>query len=77
MCRYRQVQNTYSRCGHVIREPDELIPCADRFCKFSAYHPPDCGPNCSKTCWQYRQFPEQYNPLVNNVCPSCYRAGMR
>ncbi|KAJ3802895.1 hypothetical protein GGU11DRAFT_763895 [Lentinula aff. detonsa] len=72
MCRYRQVQNTYSRCGHVIREPDELvrtciserkrishshtrfaqIPCADRFCKFSAYHPPDCGPNCSKTCWQ-------------------------
>ncbi|KAJ3998185.1 hypothetical protein F5050DRAFT_1567642 [Lentinula boryana] len=28
------------------------IPCADRFCKFSAYHPPDCGPNCSKTCWQ-------------------------
>ncbi|KAJ4469459.1 hypothetical protein C8J55DRAFT_524013 [Lentinula edodes] len=77
MCRYRQVQNTYSRCGHVIREPDVLIPCADRFCKFSAYHPPDCGPNCSKTCWQYRQFPEQYNPLINNVCPSCYNAGMR
>ncbi|KAJ4495560.1 hypothetical protein C8R41DRAFT_273550 [Lentinula lateritia] len=25
MCRYRQVQNTYSRCGHVIREPDVLV----------------------------------------------------
>ncbi|KAF9264704.1 hypothetical protein L218DRAFT_197784 [Marasmius fiardii PR-910] len=55
------VQNTYSRCGHIIRLPDELIPCYDRYCKFSVAHPPDCtGSQCRDKCWQYKQFPEQY-----------------
>ncbi|KAK0240169.1 hypothetical protein IW261DRAFT_966809 [Armillaria novae-zelandiae] len=74
MCRWRQVQNTYSQCGHVVRVPDEMIYCDDRFCKFSAAHPSNCGSNCSKTCWQRRQFPEQYNPLINSSCPSCKAA---
>ncbi|THU90720.1 hypothetical protein K435DRAFT_968547, partial [Dendrothele bispora CBS 962.96] len=43
----------------------------DRYCKFSVRHPPDCGPNCSRTCWQYRQFPEQYHPHLNSFCPGC------
>ncbi|KAJ7582740.1 hypothetical protein C8J56DRAFT_955593 [Mycena floridula] len=77
MCRYRQVQNTYLRCGHSVRLPDQLIACDDRFCKFSARHPSNCGPNCGTTCWQRKQFPEQYNPHIDNYCPSCINAGRR
>ncbi|KAF8959059.1 hypothetical protein BDZ97DRAFT_1839632 [Flammula alnicola] len=33
------------------------VYCPDRWCKFSPYHLPDCGPNCRTTCC--RQFPEQ------------------
>ncbi|TFK76473.1 hypothetical protein BDN72DRAFT_852786 [Pluteus cervinus] len=41
------------------------IGCDDRYCKFSQAHPEDCGPNCKTTCWQYRQFPEQYGKSGN------------
>ncbi|KIP09130.1 hypothetical protein PHLGIDRAFT_51166, partial [Phlebiopsis gigantea 11061_1 CR5-6] len=38
------------------------IQCDDRFCKFSTTHPPDCvSPRCTDTCWQYRQFPQQFS----------------
>ncbi|KAJ7285863.1 hypothetical protein C8J57DRAFT_650746 [Mycena rebaudengoi] len=60
MCRWRQVQNTYAGCGHVYQLPDQEIHCDSVKCKFSPYHPRNCGPSCSTTCWQYRQFPEQF-----------------
>ncbi|KAI5890522.1 uncharacterized protein SCHCODRAFT_02506897, partial [Schizophyllum commune H4-8] len=48
------------------------IQCTSRTCKFSPNHPPTCvPPRCTQTCWQYRQFPEQYSPNVNSYCPSC------
>ncbi|TFK45072.1 hypothetical protein BDQ12DRAFT_674085 [Crucibulum laeve] len=71
MCKWRQVRDIYVRCGHTYALPDELIPCVDRFCKFSETHPRDCGPNCRTTCWQYRQFPEQYDRTLDRQCPSC------
>ncbi|KAF8228193.1 hypothetical protein L208DRAFT_1146822, partial [Tricholoma matsutake] len=49
------------------------IQCDDRFCKFSTTHPDNCSPNCLQTCWQYRQFPEQYNRTLDRVCPACAR----
>jgi hypothetical protein len=40
----------------------QQIQCDDRYCRFSTSHPSDCvPPNCSKTCWPYRQFPQQYS----------------
>ncbi|KAF8894589.1 hypothetical protein BD779DRAFT_850841 [Infundibulicybe gibba] len=71
---WRQVQDTY-KCGHVYSVPDKLIPCEDRYCKFSPLHPDDCGSNCGKTCWQYRQFPEQYNLKLDRLCLRCEREG--
>ncbi|KAL4067600.1 hypothetical protein J3A83DRAFT_3692940 [Scleroderma citrinum] len=61
MCHWRRVQNTYKRCGHVFDLPDEMVQCENRYCKFSAMHPSTCvPPKCIETCWQYRQFPQQY-----------------
>ncbi|KAH8114250.1 hypothetical protein DFH11DRAFT_1596760 [Phellopilus nigrolimitatus] len=41
-------------------------------CKFSPNHPIDClPPNCQRTCWQYRQYPEQYTPHLDRFCPAC------
>ncbi|KAF9053646.1 hypothetical protein BDZ89DRAFT_1107319 [Hymenopellis radicata] len=48
MCRYRQVQNTYTLCGHLVREPDVTLHCDDRWCKFSAAHPANCGPSVGR-----------------------------
>ncbi|ETW85102.1 hypothetical protein HETIRDRAFT_243529, partial [Heterobasidion irregulare TC 32-1] len=37
------------------------IECESTTCKFSRNHPNNCRPpTCKNTCWQYRQFPEQY-----------------
>ncbi|KAF9451054.1 hypothetical protein P691DRAFT_664039, partial [Macrolepiota fuliginosa MF-IS2] len=43
------------------------IECDDRYCKFSKKHPQYCGVDCVKTCWQYRQFPQQYG---KGPCPA-------
>ncbi|KII94925.1 hypothetical protein PLICRDRAFT_33756 [Plicaturopsis crispa FD-325 SS-3] len=73
MCYLRQVRNVYSKCGHGITLPDEEIKCDLRNCKFSPVHPKNCGPRCSQTCWQYRQFPQQYSPKIDRLCPDCVR----
>ncbi|KAI4519646.1 hypothetical protein K525DRAFT_205573 [Schizophyllum commune Loenen D] len=50
----------------------EQIRCTSRTCKFSPNHPSTCmPPRCTLTCWQYRQFPEQYSPNISSYCPSC------
>ncbi|KAH9854137.1 hypothetical protein C2E23DRAFT_85038 [Lenzites betulinus] len=70
------VRNNYKRCGHYIDLPDEMIQCEDRFCKFSTTHPRNCvPPRCTETCWQYRQFPEQYHPVIDNYCAVCIQMG--
>ncbi|KIJ12571.1 hypothetical protein PAXINDRAFT_82700, partial [Paxillus involutus ATCC 200175] len=54
------------------------IVCENRNCKFSPSHPRDCvPPKCKQTCWQYRQYPQQYSPNINSVCPTCQQAAMR
>ncbi|KAI0346808.1 hypothetical protein BDW22DRAFT_1321515, partial [Trametopsis cervina] len=54
------------------------IKCESTTCKFSPVHPPDCvPPSCSQTCWQYRQYPEQYSPHIGAVCPHCAAQGLR
>ncbi|KAF7778748.1 hypothetical protein Agabi119p4_3093 [Agaricus bisporus var. burnettii] len=75
MCRWRQVKHRYTLCQHMIGEPDKLIECEDRFCKFSPNHPRDCGPGCANTCWQYRQFPQQYDITHQGRCPNCVSNG--
>ncbi|KAJ3553316.1 hypothetical protein NM688_g3678 [Phlebia brevispora] len=75
MCCRRQVCNFYTLCGHAYALPEEMIQCDNVHCKFSTRHPPSCtGPSCKKTCWQYRQPPQQYSPQIAELCPSCLRA---
>ncbi|GLB35663.1 hypothetical protein LshimejAT787_0212280 [Lyophyllum shimeji] len=75
MCRRRQVCNVYLVCGHRLQLPDETITCDSEYCKFSPRHPPSCQPpRCTQTCWQYRQWPEQYSPNINSLCPTCSTA---
>ncbi|KAF8437502.1 hypothetical protein L210DRAFT_3405329, partial [Boletus edulis BED1] len=58
--------------------PTRQIVCENRNCKFSPNHPRDCaGPRCKQACWQYRQYPQQYSPNINSVCPTCQQAVMR
>ncbi|TRM56997.1 hypothetical protein BD626DRAFT_412681 [Schizophyllum amplum] len=72
MCRFRRVRNVFLRCGHAESLPDQLIECESTTCKFSPNHPPTCRPpTCTKTCWQYRQYPEQYSPNIDRYCPAC------
>ncbi|KAL4264983.1 hypothetical protein AB1N83_000310 [Pleurotus pulmonarius] len=72
MCYLRQVRNIYKRCNHGVTQPDEEIKCNLVNCKFSPHHPPDCqGQQCIRTCWQYRQFPQQYSPHIDKLCPAC------
>ncbi|TFK71774.1 hypothetical protein BDN72DRAFT_764355, partial [Pluteus cervinus] len=41
-------------------------------CRFSPVHPSTCqAPQCTQTCWQYRQFPQQYSPHLDKLCPAC------
>ncbi|KIL70219.1 hypothetical protein M378DRAFT_67612, partial [Amanita muscaria Koide BX008] len=48
------------------------IKCYSAICKFSPSHPSDCvAPQCARTCWQYRQFPQQYSPHLTRLCPTC------
>ncbi|KAF9452990.1 hypothetical protein P691DRAFT_720397 [Macrolepiota fuliginosa MF-IS2] len=48
------------------------IKCDLAQCRFSPAHPPDCQlPHCKQTCWQYRQYPQQYSPHIDRFCPSC------
>ncbi|KAI0787025.1 hypothetical protein BC629DRAFT_1514431 [Irpex lacteus] len=89
MCKMRRVRNVY-KCGHAINE----IKCESTRCKFSPMHPPDCRPpQCTQTCWQYHQYPEQYckslsqdfegllrhgiAPHIGTVCAQCAAAGYR
>ncbi|KAI0318953.1 hypothetical protein OF83DRAFT_1055919, partial [Amylostereum chailletii] len=54
------------------------IHCDSRWCKWSPRHPTDCmSPACNQTCRQFRDFPQSYNPRIDNVCPACYQAGFR
>ncbi|KAK0206870.1 hypothetical protein DFS33DRAFT_1317610 [Desarmillaria ectypa] len=72
MCLYRQVRNIYTRCGHGVTLPDEEIKCDLVQCKFSMAHPKTCKPpTCNQTCWQYHQYPQQYSPNINALCPQC------
>ncbi|KAF8889804.1 hypothetical protein BD779DRAFT_1438836, partial [Infundibulicybe gibba] len=68
------VRNVYLRCGHaetLVSTPEQIM-CESRTCKFSVHHPPTCvPPRCTETCWQYRQYPEQYSPNLDRLCPSC------
>ncbi|KAK0210082.1 hypothetical protein DFS33DRAFT_1402003 [Desarmillaria ectypa] len=69
------VRNIYLRCGHAVNLPEETVVCEQSNCKFSPFHPASCRPpSCQKTCWQYRRYPEQYNPNIDKYCPSCYQA---
>ncbi|EDR11084.1 uncharacterized protein LACBIDRAFT_324586 [Laccaria bicolor S238N-H82] len=41
--------------------------CDSANCKFSPNHLPTCTPpDCIKTCWQFRQFPEQYRSTTHD-----------
>ncbi|KAJ7219245.1 hypothetical protein GGX14DRAFT_435284, partial [Mycena pura] len=72
MCRWRQVQHHYTDCPHFVELPDEEIKCDSTECKFSPCHPDDCtGSSCRRTCWQYRQFPEQHNRTFRGKCSRC------
>jgi len=81
MCRWRQIQDHYAQCDHSYRLPDEMVYCPDRWCKFSPYHVNEegvhvdrCGPECTTTCWQYRQFPEQIFRRLDRLCVHCQAA---
>ncbi|KAJ3824307.1 hypothetical protein EV361DRAFT_552289 [Lentinula raphanica] len=76
MCRRRHVRNVYNKCGHAVNLPEEEVPCENEHCKFSPFHPKVCA-NCTKTCWQYHQYPEQYSPQIDSFCPSCQATGLR
>ncbi|KAJ3794784.1 hypothetical protein GGU11DRAFT_279784 [Lentinula aff. detonsa] len=76
MCRRRHVRNIYLKCGHAVNLPEQEVSCENEHCKFSPFHPNVC-PNCTKTCWQYHQYPEQYSPQINSFCPACQAAGCR
>ncbi|KAF8802994.1 hypothetical protein BYT27DRAFT_7111079, partial [Phlegmacium glaucopus] len=66
-----RVCNIYLRCGHRIQQ----ILCGNAYCKFSPNHPPMCKPPaCIRTCIQFHQFPEQYSPHIDRMCPYCERA---
>ncbi|KAJ7612082.1 hypothetical protein FB45DRAFT_939826 [Roridomyces roridus] len=70
MCRFRNVQNYYIKCGHWETLPS--IPCESIHCKFSPEHPSDCvPPQCTRTCNQYHLFPENYTPQIDGLCPAC------
>ncbi|KAF9057996.1 hypothetical protein BJ165DRAFT_1521324 [Panaeolus papilionaceus] len=72
MCYWRRVRNIYKKCGHGVTLPDEEIKCDLVNCKFSPAHPNDCNPpQCTQSCWQYRQFPQQYSPHIDKACPQC------
>ncbi|KAF8238898.1 hypothetical protein L208DRAFT_1430084 [Tricholoma matsutake] len=73
MCYWRRVRNIYKHCGHAVNQPDEEIKCDMTTCIFSPAHPEDCL-GCSKTCWQYHQYPQQYSPHVDRLCPACTAA---
>ncbi|KAJ6490370.1 hypothetical protein C8R47DRAFT_468072 [Mycena vitilis] len=52
------------------------IKCALVQCVFSPFHPANCsGQRCLRTCWQYRQSPQQYTPHLNKRCEACRRKG--
>ncbi|VDB85203.1 unnamed protein product [Peniophora sp. CBMAI 1063] len=72
MCHIRRVHNVYT-CGHRI-PLDENIHCNSPNCKFSSFHPQNCPQAfCKKTCWQYRQSPEQIPLHHQYPCHACAR----
>ncbi|KAF8450485.1 hypothetical protein L210DRAFT_2393079 [Boletus edulis BED1] len=71
---------SYPHVGHadglVSPVVDEEIKCDLRNCKFSPKHTPDCAPpQCTQTCWQYHQYPQQYLPQIDKKCPKCSGLG--
>jgi len=77
MCRWRHVRHVYLACGHAFTLPEEHIVCEQRNCRFSPSHPPDCVlPKCRQTCWQYRQYPQQYSPNIHSACPTCQQSSI-
>ncbi|KAF8228968.1 hypothetical protein L208DRAFT_1288899, partial [Tricholoma matsutake] len=67
------------------------VRCTSANCKFSPYHDPNCKPpSCTKTCAQYRAYPEQHSMLtyflvlqilkfplarhIDSLCPDCEAA---
>ncbi|KAF9043703.1 hypothetical protein BDZ89DRAFT_1008650 [Hymenopellis radicata] len=74
MCCLRQVRNVYTKCGHGVTLPDEMINCENSKCRWSPFHPATCTPpNCLRTCKQYKTFPQQYSPQIDAFCPACAR----
>ncbi|KAJ7576574.1 hypothetical protein C8J56DRAFT_1061855 [Mycena floridula] len=74
MCRFRHVRDVYLRCNHAINRPVEMVTCDSPNCKFSPSHPVNCvPPRCLRTCAQYRGYPQQYSPNIDNFCPSCWK----
>ncbi|KAI6005965.1 hypothetical protein EDD15DRAFT_696041 [Pisolithus albus] len=53
------------------------IQCDNRYCKFSSTHPSTCVPPAAPTPAgnSRRQFPQQYNPRIDALCPRCLRGG--
>ncbi|KAF7441373.1 hypothetical protein PC9H_001723 [Pleurotus ostreatus] len=73
-----RVRNVYLKCGHSQTLPDQLNQCDSPRCKFSPYHPSSCQPPaCTKTCIQYRGYPEQYSPNIDGLCPACLGGAKR
>ncbi|KAI9566453.1 hypothetical protein HD554DRAFT_2025463, partial [Boletus coccyginus] len=53
------------------------IQCDRPHCRFSSTHPSTClPPACTNSCWQFRQFPQQYYPQIDSFCPSCVEQGL-
>ncbi|KAI6039048.1 hypothetical protein EDC04DRAFT_2569019, partial [Pisolithus marmoratus] len=49
------------------------VQCDNRYCKFSSTHPSTCiPPGCTNSCWQYRQFPQQYSEYSQWLCSCDY-----
>ncbi|KAL1746464.1 hypothetical protein HDZ31DRAFT_34062 [Schizophyllum fasciatum] len=78
MCHWRRVQHVYQRCGHAVNLPEQLIECGSRNCKFSQFHPLTCvPPTCTRSCLQYRTYPESYTLTKASYCHACAAAGYR
>ncbi|KAG5735447.1 hypothetical protein E4T56_gene12851 [Termitomyces sp. T112] len=72
MCRRRHVAHNYTLCGHIIQQAETIVVCYSRYCKFSPSHPSEClSPQCTRTCAQYRGWPEQYSLRIDTLCPNC------
>ncbi|KAI5899097.1 uncharacterized protein SCHCODRAFT_02485815 [Schizophyllum commune H4-8] len=59
------VRQNDSICQHPSQHLPIQIECGSAQCKFSRYHPPGCmAPMCTRTCFQYRTYPESYSTFL-------------